>query len=199
MKDLERITELIENEIRPLTSKQDISPNELKNLGEAVDILKDVETIKAMKQSEQEGYSFRGSYDDGMSNRYPYMRSHEGGQSMNSYNSYANQRYPMSMEGQSMTGNSMSMQSMDGQSMDSYGRRGRDGDSDGRYSERRGRDAMGRYTSRDSYGRGESYERGYSGHSERQYMIDRLEDMADDARTERERQIIERCIAKLER
>ena len=196
MKDLERITELIENEIRPLTSKQDISPNELKNLGEAVDILKDVETIKAMKQSEQEGYSFRGSYDDGMSNRYPYMRSYEGGQSMTSY---GNQRYPMNMEGQSMTGNSMGMQSMDGQSMDSYGRRGRDGDGDGRYSERRGRDAMGRYTSRDSYGRGESYERGYSGHSERQYMIDRLEDMADDARTDRERQIIEKCIAKLER
>ena len=30
-------------------------------------------------------------------------------------------------------------------------------------------------------------------------MIDRLEDMADDARTDRERQIIEKCIAKLER
>ena len=186
MKDLERITELIESEIRPLTSKQDISPSELENLGEAVDILKDVETIKAMRNAEKDGYSFGVSYDGHVttSHRYPYSRE---GQSMGGH----------SMDGQSMGRYSMTDHSMDNYSM-ADGRKGRDGDSDGRYSERRGRDAMGRYTSRDSYGR-ESYEGGYSGHSERQYMIDRLEDMADDARTERERSIIERCIAKLER
>lgn len=198
MKHLDRITELIEQEIKPLTMKQDISPQELKNLGEAVDILKDVETIKAMKEADYGGeYSNRGnSYGsyDGQSNRgnrgygsYDGMQSNAnpnmnmGGQSMNSYG--------QSMAYNSMMGqsnNSYEGQSMEGQSM---ARRGRDGDGDGRYSERRGRDRMGRYTSRD----------GYSGHSEREYMIDRLEDMVDDARSERERRIIERCIDKLSR
>lgn len=182
MKDLERIVELIESEIRPLTSKQDISPSELENLGEAVDILKDVETIKAMRNAEKDGYSFGVSYDGHVttnpstSHRYPYMRSYD-------------EPHTISHDGHSMGEHSMGEHSMTSYDMTSYGgRKGMDGDSDGRYSERRGRDAMGRYTSRD-----------YSGHSERQYMIDRLEDMADDARTERERQIIERCIAKLER
>jgi len=190
MKDLERIQELIESEIKPLTSKQDISPAELKNLGEAVDILKDVETIKAMREA-GEDYSYsRDAYsrgrgysyaEDGHSEYYPmYRRSHDG----------------MSRGDHSMEGHSMADHSMRG----SYdGRAGRDGDSDGQYSERRGRDAMGRFTSRDGASMMSRDANGYSGHSERQYMIDRLEDMADDARTERERQIIERCIAKLER
>lgn len=61
----------------------------------------------------------------------------------------------------------------DGNSYDgmSNTRRGRDGDGDGRYSEdgsyRRGRDAMGRYTSRD----------GYSGHEEKEQMMRQIEEM----------------------
>lgn len=61
----------------------------------------------------------------------------------------------------------------DGNSYDgmSNARRGRDGDGDGRYSEegsyRRGRDAMGRYTSRD----------GYSGHEEKEQMMRQIEEM----------------------
>ena len=54
----------------------------------------------------------------------------------------------------------------------SHARRGRDGDGDGRYSEessyRRGRDAMGRYTSRDG---------GYSGHEEKEQMMRQIEEM----------------------
>ena len=54
----------------------------------------------------------------------------------------------------------------------SRARRGRDGDGDGRYSEdssyRRGRDAMGRYTSRDG---------GYSGHEEKEQMMRQIEEM----------------------
>jgi hypothetical protein len=53
----------------------------------------------------------------------------------------------------------------------SNARRGRDGDGDGRYSEdgsyRRGRDAMGRYTSRD----------GYSRHDEKEQMMRQIEQM----------------------
>lgn len=54
----------------------------------------------------------------------------------------------------------------------SNARRGRDGDGDGRYSEdssyRRGRDAMGRYTSREG---------GYSGHEEKEQMMRQIEEM----------------------
>lgn len=54
----------------------------------------------------------------------------------------------------------------------SNARRGRDGDGDGRYSEdasyRRGRDAMGRYTSRDG---------GYSGHDDKEQMMRQIEEM----------------------
>ena len=54
----------------------------------------------------------------------------------------------------------------------SNARRGRDGDGDGRYSEdasyRRGRDTMGRYTSREG---------GYSGHEEKEQMMRQIEEM----------------------
>lgn len=54
----------------------------------------------------------------------------------------------------------------------SHARRGRDGDGDGRYSEessyRRGRNAMGRYTSRDG---------GYSGHDDKEQMMRQIEEM----------------------
>ncbi len=64
------------------------------------------------------------------------------------------------------------------------GRYGMDGDGDGRYSERRGRDARGRYTSRD-----------YS----RDDMLDKLERMMNEAGTEAERQTIRECMRKLDR
>ena len=71
------------------------------------------------------------------------------------------------------------------------GRRGRDGDSDGRYSEdnsyRRGRDAMGRYTSRDGYSRDEKEE-----------MISKLEKMMNSAKSEMERQTIMECIRNID-
>ena len=60
--------------------------------------------------------------------------------------------------------------SYDGDNMSynmSNARRGRDGDGDGRYSERRGRDARGRYTSRDM---------GYSG-EDKQQMIQKIEQL----------------------
>ena len=57
-------------------------------------------------------------------------------------------------------------------SRNSYARRGRDGDSDGRYSEdssyRRGRDR---------YSRDNSYEQGYSGHEDKQQMLQKIEMM----------------------
>ena len=68
LKDLKRN---LEKEIEDINKKNDISPSELDRLDKAVDIIKDIETICAMKeysyQEEDEDYQY--------SNRYPmYMR-----------------------------------------------------------------------------------------------------------------------------
>ena len=161
MKVLYDIQDMLEDELKKISKKDDITAMDLENIYKMVDIVKDVSTIDAMKKSEQGGYSqdySRGSYDG-------------------SYRSYR------------------------GDSYDSYdGRRGRDGDSDGRYSEdgsyRRGRDAMGRYTSRDGSYRG-SYE-GYSGHG-KEDMIENLKEMMRNARTEEERESYRKTIEQLQR
>lgn len=48
---------------------------------------------------------------------------------------------------------------------------------DGRYSEARGRDAMGRYTSRDGMSRDGMSRDGYSGHDEKEQMMRQIEQM----------------------
>ena len=99
-----------------------------------------IKDIKTIEAMEEVGYSYANSYDD-----YSQRYYRDGRMSNNSYNSY------------------------DGMS---NARRGRDGDGDGRYSEdgsyRRGRDAMGRYTSREG---------GYSGHEEKEQMMRQIEEM----------------------
>lgn len=163
MKALEDLCEVLEGQIKKISMKGDaISPQELDNAYKAVDIIKDIETINAMKDAKEEqmqgGYSGK-DYSYGSMRRpyfhmYPSRGSYEG-----SYDSYDGS-YDMSRDSYEQGGQSNA-------------RRGRDGDGDGRYSEdysgRRGRDARtGRYVSRDggSY-EGGSYE-GYSGHNEQQ-------------------------------
>lgn len=163
MKALEDLCEVLEGQVKKISMKGDaISPQELDNAYKAVDIIKDIETIKAMKKAEEEqergGYSQAQDYSYG-SMRKPYFHMYpsydRGGSYEGSYDSYDMSRDSYEQGGQSNA------------------RRGRDGDGDGRYSEdysgRRGRDARtGRYVSRDggSY-EGGSYE-GYSGHNEQQ-------------------------------
>ena len=83
--------------------------------------------------------------------------SNAGGNSYNSYDGQSNRMYPSYYYDEPGMSNA---------------RRGRDGDGDGRYSEdssyRRGRDAMGRYTSRDD---------GYSRHDEKEQMMKQIEQM----------------------
>jgi hypothetical protein len=80
---------------------------------------------------------------------------------------------------------------------------------EGNYSYRRGRNSMnGRYMSRDPYLNGYSgrphgrmtyaYDRGYSGHSIKDRMVDKLESMYDEAQTEHERQMIDEWISRIE-
>lgn len=70
-----------------------------------------------------------------------------------------------------------------GYSYNSYARRGRDGDNDGRYNEGRSRDG---YSNRDSYA---NYSR---------EMSDKLRRMMNETSSDRERDVIMRCISKLE-
>lgn len=117
------LCDMLDDELREVVKKGDMSPTELDRVYKAVDIIKDIKTIEAMEDYSYDDYSRRNSYaDDNMS-------------------------YNMS-----------------------NARRGRDGDGDGRYSEdnsyRRGRDARGRYTSRD----------GYSG-DDKQDMLQKIEQM----------------------
>ena len=172
MKSYEDLKELLNDQLKRIAKKGDITPQELEHTYKAVDILKDLETIKAMEEAQESGeYSQRGG-----SYNYP--------QSYNSYASYG----PVWNREEDMQGQRMSNNY-------SEARRGRDGDGDGRYSEdggsyRRGRDAMGRFTSRDggsydggSYDGGSyrgSYDDGYSGHMKKEQkdqMIQQLNDM----------------------
>lgn len=107
---------LLEKEIMKVTSKGDITPTELKSVGEAVDILKDIETICAMKEygdddasyaMSNRGYSSRGSYNY----RYPMYRD--------SYESYDDMSYRQSRAQGGGQGGSSNAR---GRSRDSYSR-----------------------------------------------------------------------------
>ena len=229
MKMYEDLKEMLEDQLKKIAKKGDISPNELENAYKAVDILKDIQTIEAMKKADEEhekqgqegGYSQRGNnYSrEGMSNNqgysqhyiYPWM-SYEPVWNQEPYmgkQDMQNMRGSYNRGGSYNVGNNSndySNGSYDG--MNNAGTRGRDGDGDGRYSERgydsydggsydssyrRGRDARtGRYVSRD----GRSYE--YSRASEKERMIGKLEGMMEDAKTEKERMAIMQCMEKLE-
>lgn len=154
MKVLFEIQDILEDELKKICKKEEISSTDLDNIYKMVDIVKDVTTVDAMHKAEQDGWSrdYARDYSRGYSEDYAYG---------------------------------------------SYARRGRDGDSDGRYSEdnsyRRGRDAMGRYTSRDS-----SYENGYSRHGKEE-MIDHLKEMMRNARTEEERESYRKAVEQMQR
>lgn len=148
MRELKELKEVLNDQVKKISKKGDaISPQELDNAYKAVDIIKDIETIHAMRKAEDQemegGYSQDYSYG---SMRRPYFHMYP--------------RYGGSYEG-SYDG---SYNAYDDGGRSNAGRRGRDGDGDGRYSEdysgRRGRGADGRYVSRD----GRAYD--YSGHDD---------------------------------
>ena len=66
------------DELEEINKKQDLGPSEVEMMYKVVDIIKDIETIHAMKDA---GYSYASSYDDGMS----YRRDSRGRYSRDSY------------------------------------------------------------------------------------------------------------------
>lgn len=164
LKDLKSMLELQVNQI---VAKGDINPQDLEMLDKAVDVIKDIETICAMRKAEEqnmEGYSqgmMRNGYsyamgEDGYSGTW-FDPAYHGGR-----NYYTN--------GGTHT---------DGMS---YAQR------PSRMMYRQDRDMNGRYSSR----------RGYSRDEAKDHMLDTLEEMMDEATTEKERNAIRRCMEKIE-
>lgn len=195
----EDLRDMLKHELDAITKKGDITKESLDNIQKLTSTLKNIEVMMQKEEGSEGGQSMMmpysrympmGSYD-GHGGSYDYSMNRGG-----SYNQGGSYDGGTSNRGSYDGGTSNRGGSYDGGSYDggSYdGRRGRDGDSDGRYSEessyRRGRDARGRYTSRDA---------GYSGHTDRERMIGKLETMMEDATTEKERKAIQRCIDQIE-
>lgn len=186
---MDDLKELLEDELKKIARQENMTPQTLEGAYKAIDILKDIETIKAMREAypEEGKYSMDGNMSRNMSR--------------NSYN-YAN-------DGRSY-GPIWNQDMMPEHSMRSYnsydGRAGRDADNDGRYSEEgsyaRGRDARGRFTSRDgsynNHDNSREYSREYSRHTQKDLMINKLETMADTTADPTVKRAIEQCINKLE-
>lgn len=74
MDALYNLKELLEKEITKVTTKGDVSPTEIKTLGEAVDILKDIETIFTMKKYGNDDQSYAMSNRGYSMDRYESSR-----------------------------------------------------------------------------------------------------------------------------
>lgn len=184
-KQMENLKEALTYELDGIAKKGEITKDTLDNVYKLVKSIKGLDTIIRSEGGE-------GEYSYGEYSRYmPY-----GYHSPMWSNRYDGRSNDARMEGGSHDG-SYNRGSYDaqGQHTDtgaSNARRGRDGDGDGRYSEdssyRRGRDARGRYTSRD----------GYSKHSAKDRVIEHLENMLDDSQNQSEKIAIMRCIDELQ-
>ena len=76
MKALEHLKELLEEEIKKVAKKGDITPAEVEAMYKVVDIIKDIDTIEAMEEygeDDEEEYSNRGYSRRGYSSRRSYM------------------------------------------------------------------------------------------------------------------------------
>ena len=81
MKVLDELCDVLEDELEDIVKSSrnnGMSPDELVNAYKAVDIIKDITTIKAMKEAEYDGYS-RNGYSNRM---MPYYGSYDEDYSM---------------------------------------------------------------------------------------------------------------------
>ena len=85
MESLYKLEDLLCKEIDKVTAKGDISPTDIKTLGDAVDIIKDIETVCAMKEYGNDDSSYSMSNRGYSTRRYPMYRD--------SYDSYDDMSY----------------------------------------------------------------------------------------------------------
>lgn len=86
-------TKLLEKEIEEINSKGELTPSSLDVMYKVTDIIKDIETICAMRESEE--YSGRYMYDDDMS----YARGRGRNARRDSMGRYARESYGRSYDG----------------------------------------------------------------------------------------------------
>lgn len=245
-KNYEAFKDILEDQIKKIARKGDITPQELDNVYKASAIILDFETKDAMKKAEEQqkhggqsqqggqsmnsynmnnrrgSYNMGGSNDGGQSNHYPwFMYAGDGTYDFgNSYGPIWNQGIENkslhelhSQDNMNSNDGNSTRRGVRGTGRDNSYNRSYDGAYDGAYdgsyagsydgsyngsmdasndnSYRRGRDARtGRYVSRD---------RGYSRAMDKERMIGKLEDMMDDATSEKERRALQQCVDKLER
>lgn len=155
------LKDLLDRQIKKILEKGDITPQELDNLYKASAIVLDVETRKAMHKAEEEM-----DHDNNYSRRGSYEMSDMGHSGHYPYHIFYDGSYGRSYDG----------------------RRGMDGDNDGRYSE-------GMSYDNGSY---RGYMRRNSRAAEKDHMIEQLEEMMANAPDERSKKAIMRCIDKLD-
>lgn len=193
MRTLEDLKDMLEEQIKQITKKGDITPTELESAYKAVDILKDIEQIKNMGDGEESGgYSQRNYSNRGYS---------RGGYANNAYDGPIWNQGQGSNDGGSY-GRGVYMGSYDGGNYGrSYDEMSNDYSQEGSY--RRGRDARtGRFVSRDAgnsrdYSR-DYYSNDYSRHGDKEQMVMKLQEMMRTASSEKERRAIMQCLEQLE-
>lgn len=172
MRVLNDLKYMLEEQVKEMTKDGDISAKELECLDKAVDIIKDIETIEAMKQYgyEEEDMKYSGAMRGGRGGSYAYS-DYNGGYSghMMPYDMYDQEPYENAKYG--------------------YQRSYRGSYDDGN-SYMRGRSPRtGRYIRMNGYSRDEK----------RDEMIEKLEEMMNQSQDEKDRMAIQKCIEKLER
>ena len=182
----ENLRDMLEQEVKDIEKKGDLDTQGLDNLYKLMTALKVTDRCIEREMKEEKGMSngMGGMSNDGHS--YGHV-SYDG-----MSNDYSTRRMPYySMDGNSYRGGN----SYDGMSndmgMSNDGRRGRDGDGDGRYSEDNFRNSQDRG--------GNSYENsyGYSRDATKKKMVQKLETLMDDTMSEHERNAIMDCINKI--
>ena len=151
-KSLDSLKDLLNEEIKKVTKKADITPIELENMTKTLCL------IEKIKMVEQDG-EYMDSFEEGQSGRY-----------------YPNRSY--GIDGRHHWDDPRMYDGLSGRRMRSP--------STGRY--------MSGNNTR-SYGMPDP---GYSGHSIKDRMVAKLEEMYDEAKTEHERQIVDEWINRLE-
>lgn len=148
-KSLDSLKELLNEEIKKVTKKADITPVELENMTKTLCL---IEKIKMVEHDDE----YMGSFEEGQSGKY----------------------YPRM----------------------SYGMDGKHWDDPRMYDGLSGRRMRSPSTGRYMSGGMRSYgmpDPGYSGHSIKDRMVAKLEEMYDEAKTEHERQIVDEWINRL--
>ena len=77
MKVYHEIKEMLERELEQIADKRELTSSSLDVMDKVVDIIKDIETICAMREAEEDGYSHfypYYMYDDGMMDGQSYAR-----------------------------------------------------------------------------------------------------------------------------